>query len=1565
MANSSSSPSPSALPPILPPEATPWFFRRMGFFMWNTFRRGILKNYQPLDLEDIPPVEQCENPLTIVRSQGIPIVPLWKSVRSLFRNPHKIDTDSIVLSTSSSFSAPNDSILSLTNKGGLSLLLSSCRLMDNRSVIKWFIRLDYHYFLLSGGGFLLLAIGQISIPYLVQKLLELLENSSSYSLDTYMQYGTLFISAMVGCVLCQFIGAAFGWLPACQMDYRSEIVLTALTGLKGLLLSSKVRDNGEQQFLFSKYSTVFTDYSIFGNLHFDTWVVSSFLVIGLINLIYLIGYAGLLAFSVQLLCTFLAFRVRSYVRNMDRQTNVYSQIRLRMLGEALGSMKEFRSIGWDQWFFQRMQYIRSKEILILRRSSLLKVIVDVGFALMEIATLITAFLSYAVFYPDHPLSATSAFATITWVLALTAPMKGLPAFIQQIMDVSVSIKAIKDNLEKSEVSLSKIHDQWKTSSSSSSTSALDNWGLNEGTSTTGAKRTKPLSSESFDFVARELQKLLDDAAKRVDDDLSVGGTGSTTPSSSTKQKDVYKQSLNKDKYLDDSFAVTVQGAEEKDLLDLSSLDALSSSSSSSNELTIDTLSSATGTYQPISFDNLSSSNIASSSSAAALSVSNGPVTIRMDEVSLGIESKPTNIVRLYDLSLTCTTASLSLCVGRTGSGKSLLLKSLIGDVDILAGSIEVQGKIAYVSQDPWLQRLTLRDNICFQSSYQPIRYDDIVRACALDSDFQVFTDKDQMLVVDDGSNLSGGQRVRLALARAVYTNADIYVLDDIFAALDLKVAEHVWNEVIVRLLLQNGRKTVIMATHSLQFLSRPEVSTIYLLDKEGMNSTEKAKESSASKGWQFSHSVKDGTPGRIIAKGKYKDIMQNPVATFLHEFAKEKTPMDRLSTDGVTDASVSSDNTTTVNTSTGTINYGSIIDKQSVPTWNGILCYIQSIGWLRGSLLITFYIASQSVNILQSWWLKLWTEKSNSSGSSNLSAAQIYSGIGVGYGFLILFRMVTLAVSLNHAGKVLHDRALQGIFTAPLSFFATHQSGEIYSRFEGDVKHIDLFIRPNVTYGATALFTLLASIVVIILTSPWVLLWIAVIAILFVRLGTIYRKSVMKVRSIEAAARSSATTYWKEIESNNGASFIRALGPKSVAFAIFRLLQRMEIVMRTHIASKSGSSFASSLFALFGNSVSIAASVAVLGFGYGTHPVITVASAGLLLSYSYSFPAAIYALVTELGYLEQSAVSIQRLVDYVSIEDENTVQNRIYHQTKKDTSPIPSVDSSIHVKITGLGLRYDHNNIFSPWSLRNVNVEFPRGKKIAIVGRTGSGKSSLLNCLLRLYPYEEGSIYIDNTNINHYTNVEVLRSRLAVLTQNPVLFHGTLRENLFGTLLPLAYCTDRMDTEISSSSSSSLSQVPRSRSMDNSFVIRMHHRSLTDTEIMRFLENNLPLLYQKLRTFPDGLDTILHSDGKADSLSKGEKALVNIARLLLYQYLAQGTDQYRSLILMDEPSADIDVECDRLFHKVLFQRTETIIAICHRKEYLPLFDYIVVMNEGTVQHMITSEQYVQITQGSP
>lgn len=149
---------------------------------------------------------------------------------------------------------------------------------------------------------------------------------------------------------------------------------------------------------------------------------------------------------------------------------------------------------------------------------------------------------------------------------------------------------------------------------------------------------------------------------------------------------------------------------------------------------------------------------------------------------------------LTDITFSASKGELSCIVGRVGSGKSSFLQSILGDLYKVKGDVTVHGNVAYVAQQTWIMNATVKENIVFGYRYDSNFYDKTVRACALVDDFNVLPDGDETVVGERGISLSGGQKARVALARAVYSRADIFVLDDVLSAVDAHVGKHISDE---------------------------------------------------------------------------------------------------------------------------------------------------------------------------------------------------------------------------------------------------------------------------------------------------------------------------------------------------------------------------------------------------------------------------------------------------------------------------------------------------------------------------------------------------------------------------------------------------------------------------------------------------------------------------------------------------------------------------------------------------------------------------------------------------
>jgi ABC-type multidrug transport system fused ATPase/permease subunit len=164
--------------------------------------------------------------------------------------------------------------------------------------------------------------------------------------------------------------------------------------------------------------------------------------------------------------------------------------------------------------------------------------------------------------------------------------------------------------------------------------------------------------------------------------------------------------------------------------------------------------------------------------------------------------------------------SLVAVVGAVGSGKSSLMSAILGDMSKTAGRVNVLGHLAYVPQQAWIQNMSLKDNILFDKDYKESKYRKTLEACALTADLEILASGDSTEIGENGINLSGGQKQRVSLARAVYSDADIYLLDDPLSAVDAHVGKHIFENVIGSEKGILKGHTRILVTHSVSFLER-------------------------------------------------------------------------------------------------------------------------------------------------------------------------------------------------------------------------------------------------------------------------------------------------------------------------------------------------------------------------------------------------------------------------------------------------------------------------------------------------------------------------------------------------------------------------------------------------------------------------------------------------------------------------------------------------------------------------------------------------------------------------
>lgn len=206
---------------------------------------------------------------------------------------------------------------------------------------------------------------------------------------------------------------------------------------------------------------------------------------------------------------------------------------------------------------------------------------------------------------------------------------------------------------------------------------------------------------------------------------------------------------------------------------------------------------------------------------------------------------------LSNLDIKVEAGKLCAIIGHVGSGKSSIFQLLLGELPIYSGDVVINGELSYASQDPWLFSASIKNNILFGLQYNKTRYQEVVKHCALATDFQQLPHADKTFVGERGSALSGGQRARVSLARAIYRNASIYLLDDPLSAVDAHVGEHIFSECIgPNGFLARQRATRILITHQVHFLK--EADWIVVMDK-----------------------------GSVLRQGTWNDVMDVDVAQYL------------------------------------------------------------------------------------------------------------------------------------------------------------------------------------------------------------------------------------------------------------------------------------------------------------------------------------------------------------------------------------------------------------------------------------------------------------------------------------------------------------------------------------------------------------------------------------------------------------------------------------------------------------------------------------------------------------
>ncbi|EGZ24254.1 hypothetical protein PHYSODRAFT_482354 [Phytophthora sojae] len=719
--------------------------------------------------------------------------------------------------------------------------------------------------------------------------------------------------------------------------------------------------------------------------------------------------------------------------------------------------------------------------------------------------------------------------------------------------------------------------------------------------------------------------------------------------------------------------------------------------------------------------------------------SNGPETVMAMEHACFGQSSEEGKALLANVSFRLRRGQLAMLQGKAGAGKSTLLNALLGNTKCIDGDVFVAQdcKIAYCAQEPWLQTLSIRDNILFGSEFDSQKYWCVVEACCLKDDLRMLPEGDSTHVGPKGINLSGGQKARIALARACYADADIYLLDCPFASVDAIVQNEIFTKCIVELL---RFKTVLMVTHNRELSSSSFVDHV-LRVKDLTVVVE-----SAEKGWDVGrHPSRRVDPrnslppwrGESKQDGQKKSAQQprglalwQPVALPLSSAAVLVKP--------VASKAVATSSSTQVPVTSECV--GIKVARKfkwkeewfSLKTWKMLLkggkCMRYHVPAKFFLFLYAFAVTSKDVFLMK------WSDRVDHGDVSNMD------GSAKVYGVLVLSSMVSGFASsvlhahamANSANRMFHEMTA-ALLRAPMTFFYSTPVGELFNRYFNDIRVLD---------------------------TTFALAFMAMFRSAFMTLGFL-------VGLLRLSFRAEAANLNFISEALDGSATIRAFGRQQInRFRVEHGVLSDELMKgqyHTEVFNR---------FVLIRCDRVLGIHMLLLMFLLSMHN-ISPAELGLMLYYVFTINSDVYTLSSKLLEVALCLLNVERVRKYGLIEPE--LQS---YEGNPLTIPAswPHRGDVVFEKVS-FSYASSSSDEKAALALCDVSFSVKGGEKVGVVGRTGSGKSSLAMALFRVHPLTKGRIIVDGLDAS-LLSLSALRTNVCIIPQSPLFYRCSVRNYL-------------------------------------------------------------------------------------------------------------------------------------------------------------------------------------------
>ncbi|SCU90307.1 LANO_0D08284g1_1 [Lachancea nothofagi CBS 11611] len=857
-------------------------------------------------------------------------------------------------------------------------------------------------------------------------------------------------------------------------------------------------------------------------------------------------------------------------------------------------------------------------------------------------------------------------------------------------------------------------------------------------------------------------------------------------------------------------------------------------------------------------------------------------------------------------------------VGRVGSGKSTFLHALMGFLPCVSGSRPQQppsfhfraNSVALCSQQAWIMNATLKDNILFGHRYDEAYYNATVRACQLGPDLEILADGDETLVGEKGISLSGGQKARLSLARAVYSRADVYLLDDILSAVDAHVCKLIIDQVLSKSqgLLKN--KTVILTTNSTSILKHS--NNIYALDGgeivESGTLDEVSKRDASSKlkalisGFD-SYSKReesDDTSKEQKALVADKDVEhydveediglvdpvegENAVSTALQS---RKASMATLRPRKIID--INADNRKTKQKEEKK-------ERGRVKT-KVYVAYLKACGISGAVIFLIFLIFSRSLLIGENFWLKHWSEDNQKNGENDNIG--YYVGI---YIFISLAaacfnnakNVILLLVCSLRASRKLHDAMAIAVLRSPMSFFETTPVGRIINRFSSDMNSVDDNVQYVISFFLLSVLDYVIVIVVIGCQVPLYLVVNAALLVLYLYYQVYY---VTLSRELKRLMSTSFSPIMSMLSETLAGHMVIDAFDHFERFDYLNL-QNVQFNINCVFNFRSTNRWLSIRLESIGAFMILTVGLLSLATMAGDK-ALTAGMVGLLMSCALQVTNRLMWIVRMSVQLETNVVSVERIVEYCDLPPEAPA-------VIENCRPEKNWPSQGYIRFDNYSTRYRSN--LDP-VLKSLSLEIKPQEKIGIVGRTGAGKSTLSLALFRILEATEGAIVIDGVDISKIGLAD-LRTNLAIIPQDAQAFEGTVRSNLD----PFEEYEDE--------------EIWKALELSH---LKPHIVKMAAEEEEGDKKGNL-------------LETKINENGS--NLSVGQRQLLCLSRALLNR---------SKILILDEATAAVDSETDGLIQETIRAefKDRTILTIAHRIDTVLDSDKIMVLDRGELKEFDT------------